>query len=287
MLVVLEEHRAGVTPVAADHPGTLVRATAGGGHPAQPVQCGPVIPEPADLYPSRIVDLDVVGGQQLVVKLGARDLQGEPALGHGRGEQRVRAVVADRVPARAVLAELAVLPDRDNPGSDQVLDLSQRQHGIALGVGAAVGHVHSPEARQLLEQQRLDRAENSLASLLVGRAHDPGRDDVRADHPLDLDQMMVPVDRPVVGGDGLDREERQARDLVAGQLSYHGLGDAGVGPGHVLAPVGPHRQRRHHIAQQHRHVHRLLRDQRDPERDQRVRVAVQCEAEVRLDRLAE
>ena len=36
-------------------------------------------------------------------------------------------------------------------------------------------------------------------------------------------------------------------------------------------PVGPHRQRQHHVPQQHRHVHRLLRDQRDPERDQRVR----------------
>jgi hypothetical protein len=70
-----------------------------------------VIPELKDLHPPRSVDLDVVGGQQLVVELGPRDLQGEPALGHGRGEQRVRAVVAARVPAWPVLAELAVLPD--------------------------------------------------------------------------------------------------------------------------------------------------------------------------------
>jgi hypothetical protein len=41
---------------------------------------------------------------------------------------------------------------------------------------------------------------------------------------LDLDQVVVLIDRSVVGGDGLDREERQAGDLVAGQLGDQRLG---------------------------------------------------------------
>lgn len=133
----------------------------------------------------------MVGGQQFVVELGPRDLQGKAALGHGGGEQRVWAVVAGRIPAGAVLAELAILPDLDNPRGDEILDLGQGEDGVAFGVRAAVGDVHSAIARQLLEQQRLDRAEGSLARLLVGGTHDPRRHDVRADHALDFDQVVV------------------------------------------------------------------------------------------------
>lgn len=44
------------------------------------------------------------------------------------------------------------------------------------------------------------------------------------------------VNRPVIGGDRLGREERQARDLVPGELGDHRGGrDARVGPLHVLA----------------------------------------------------
>ena len=153
VLGVAEEHGASVAPVAADHPRPFVFSAAAGDRAAQVLQGGPVIPEPEDLHSPRLVDLDVVGGQQLVVELGPWDLQGEPALGHGRGEQRVRAVVASRVPAWPVLPELSVLPDRDDPGRDQRFHLGQRQDGVALGVGAAIGDVHSPEARQLFEQQ--------------------------------------------------------------------------------------------------------------------------------------
>jgi hypothetical protein len=156
VLAVAEEHGAGVAPVAADHPRSFVFSAAAGDRAAQVVQGGSVIPKPEDLHSPRSVDLDIVGGQQFVVELGPRDLQGEPALGHGRGEQRVRAVVTAGVPAWPVLAELAVLPYLDEPGGDQGLHLCQCQNAVALGVGTAIGDVHSPESRQLLKQQRLN-----------------------------------------------------------------------------------------------------------------------------------
>jgi hypothetical protein len=81
-------------------------------------------------------------------------------------------MAAAGVPAWPVPAELAVLPDLDHPGGDQILDLGESQNRVALGVGAPVSDVHSPVARQLLEQQRLDRPESPLASLLVRWAHD-------------------------------------------------------------------------------------------------------------------
>jgi hypothetical protein len=63
----------------------------------------------------------------------------------------------------------------------------------------------------------------------------PAPEDVRADHPLDLDQVMVLIDRPVVGGDRLGGEERQPGDLAPGELRDHRSGDSRVGPLHLLA----------------------------------------------------
>ncbi len=99
--------------------------------------------------------------------------------------------------------------------------------------------------------------------------------------------MVVLVGAAVVGGDRLRREERQGRDLVAGELGDHLRRHAGVGPFHLLAPALAHRQRHHHVPQQHRDVHRRVRHQRQPERDDRVRVEVQREREHHRDRIPE
>jgi len=74
---------------------------------------------------------------------------------------------------------------------------------------------------------------------------------------------------------------------MPGELGDHGGGDARVGPLQFLAPVLAHRQRHHHVAQQHRHVHRGVGHQREPERDQRVGVDVQGNRQVALQAVAE
>ncbi len=168
-----------------------------------------------------------------------------------------------------------------------MLHLGHGQDCVALRVHAAVGRVHPLVARQDPEQQGLDGPERPLHGLLVGRTQDPAGAYVRPDHPLDLDQMMVLVDRAVVGGDGLGREERQARDLVASELGHQRGRDTGVGPLHVLAPVRPHRQRHHHVAQHHGHVDRGVGDQRQPERHDRMRVHVQGQGQVDRNGVAE
>jgi len=91
----------------------------------------------------------------------------------------------------------------------------------------------------------------------------------------------------VVRGDSLRGEERQSGDFVSGELGDHRGRDPRIGPGHLRAPVRPHRQRHHHVPQQHRHVHRGIGHQREPERDQRVRADVEAEGQVNAHRVAE
>jgi hypothetical protein len=112
------------------------------------------------------MDRDVVRGQQLVIQLRAGDLHREPALCHRGGEQRVRAVVADRIPARRMFAQAPVLPDRHDPGGDQMLHRIDGEYRVGLRVDAAVGHVHAAVAEQVLEQQAADRAECPFHGLL-------------------------------------------------------------------------------------------------------------------------
>ena len=229
----------------------------------------------------------MVHREQLVVQLRRGDLQREPALGHRRGKQRVGAVPGPRIPRGRVLAELPVLPDFHDPRRDQMLGLRQRQYRVTLRVGAAVGDIDAAVAHQHLQQQRLYRRKCPLNCLLVGRAHHPGRQDVRADHTLHLGEVMVFVDRPVVHRHGLGRKERQSGDLMAGEVGDHRRGDPRVGPLHVLAPVRAQRQRHHHIPQQHRHVHRGVGHQRQPEGDQRMSVKVDRQRQGRGHRLPE
>ena len=91
----------------------------------------------------------------------------------------------------------------------------------------------------------------------------------------------------MIGGDGLRGEERQPGRLVSGELGDDRGRDPGIGPGHLRAPALPHRQRHHHVAQQHRDVDRRVRHQGEPERDQRVRIDIQGQGQVNAHRVAE
>jgi hypothetical protein len=82
-------------------------------------------------------------------------------------------VRAGRVPFGGVLAQLVVLPHSHDPGGDQALEAFDGQRGIALGIGAALGHVRTGVSGQQLEQHRLGRVERPLHRLFVGRAQDP------------------------------------------------------------------------------------------------------------------
>jgi hypothetical protein len=74
---------------------------------------------------------------------------------------------------------------------------------------------------------------------------------------------------------------------VSGELRDDGRGQARVGPLQLVAPVRAHRQRHHHIPQQHRDVHRRVGDQREAERDQRMRVGIEGDRQIRLHRVTE
>lgn len=187
---VLEEDAAAVAGVAADHPFALVPAAPAGDGAAVAVQDRAVIPQAADLHPAPGDAADVVGGQQLIEQVRGRDLHREPGLGERHREQRVRAVSAVWIPCRGVLAELATLPDRDDPGGDQVLHLVHGQRCVGGRVGAAVGDVDAGVSGQVLEQQLPDHPERVLAGGLVSRAQHPGRQDVAADHPLRFDEVV-------------------------------------------------------------------------------------------------
>ncbi len=92
-----------------------------------------------------------------------------------------------------------------------MLELVGRQHRVRGRVGPAVGDVDAGVADQVLEQKLSDHAEGPLNGGLVGRPQHPRGQDLAAEHPLDLDQVVVAVDRSVVGGHRLRGEERQAR----------------------------------------------------------------------------
>ena len=168
-----------------------------------------------------------------------------------------------------------------------MLGLREGEHRVGFGIGAPVRDVDPAVAEQHLQQQCLDPGKCPLDSLLIGRAQHPGGQDVRADDPLHLDQMVVLIDRPVIGGDRLRGEERQARDLVPGEGGDQGRRDPRVRPFHVLAPLLAQRKRHHHITQQHRHVDRGIGHQGEPERDQRMSVKINRQGQRRGHRLAE
>ncbi|WP_236719182.1 hypothetical protein [Wenjunlia vitaminophila] len=168
-----------------------------------------------------------------------------------------------------------------------MLELVGHQHCIRCRIGSTIGDVDAGVTDQMLEQQLPDHTERPLDGGLVGRPPHPRGQDLVAEHPLDSDQVMVAIDRSVVGGHRLRSEERQVGHRVPGELGYHRGRQARVGPFQVLAPVRPHRQRHRHIPQHHRDVRRGVGDQRQPESDQRVRADVQGQGEVHLHRIAE
>ena len=126
--------------------------------------------------------------------------------------------------------------------------ISDGEYRVGLRVHTAVGDIDTGVAEQVLEQQRADGAKGPFHRLLVGRTKNPGRQYVRPDHPLHLDQMMIFIDTAVIGGDRFRGEERHPGHPVPGELRHHRGGDARVGPFHVLAPVIAQRKRHHHVA---------------------------------------
>ena len=168
-----------------------------------------------------------------------------------------------------------------------MLHLVHGQHRIGGRVGPTIGDVDAGVARQQLEQQLPEHAERPLAGSLVRGPQDPGWKHVAAEYPLHFDQMMVSVDGSVVGGHRLRGEERKTGDPMPGELGNDGRGQARIGPLQLVAPVRAHRQRHHHIPQQHRDVHRRVGHQRKPECNHRVRVSIKGDRQVWLHRVAE
>ncbi len=165
--------------------------------------------------------------------------------------------------------------------------LRQGQHGTGLGVRPAVSDVDPGIAGQVLEQQTPQRPERPLASGLIQRPQHPGRQDVAAQRLLRRDGRVAFIGTPVVRGDRLRGEERQPGDPVPGELGDDAGGHSRVRPFHLRAPAIPHRQRHHHVAQQHRDVDRGVRHQREPERDRRMREHIEGKGQVRRYRVAE
>jgi hypothetical protein len=66
------------------------------------------------------------------------------------------------------------------------------QHRVGLRVDATVGDVDTAVAEQVLEQQRTYPAKCAFDGLLIRRAKHTCRQDVGTQHPLHLDQMVVP-----------------------------------------------------------------------------------------------
>ena len=148
------------------------------------VQGGAVIPQPADLHPAPAVDLHVAG--QAAARRTA------PGRGICIANPPWPIAAANRVfglwspPGSqhgAYSPSSPVLPDRHDPGRDQVLHLVDGQHRVGLRVGAAVGDIDPGIAQQLLEQQRPDPAERPLDGLLVRRPQHPGGQDVARRSP--------------------------------------------------------------------------------------------------------
>ncbi|WP_406274491.1 heavy metal translocating P-type ATPase [Nocardia sp. NBC_00881] len=167
---------------------------------------------------------------------------------------------------------------------------------VGTGRGAQLGIlIKGPEvlestrrvAGQLLEQQRTCRAKRSFDRLLVRRTQHPRRKDVAAQHLLNLDQVMVAIDRSVVGGDRLRGEERQPGDAVACELGDRVRRKARVRPLHILTPVRAHRQRHRDVAQQHRDIDRTVGHQRQPEPHHRAGEHVQGQGQVNRHRFTE
>ena len=71
---------------------------------------------------------------------------------------------------------------------------------------------------------RISLKERSVRQLFVGRPQHSGRLDVRVQHPLDLDQVVVAIHGTVIGGHRLGGEERQPRHPVPRDLRQRRAG---------------------------------------------------------------
>jgi hypothetical protein len=91
----------------------------------------------------------------------------------------------------------------------------------------------------------------------------------------------------MVRGDRLRREKREPGDPVPGEVRDDARRHPGIRPFHLRAPAVPHRQRHHHVAQEHRDIDRGVRHQREPERHRGMREHVQGQREHDRDRLPE